>query len=901
MEAPVFSDDVPNPFSTGHKAAQAAGVAPVASTPTGRWMAKVKAAQSAPQPATPDVGANDEPVFSDETPPPGRAAMSSPGFGEQALAAKRAATADVASKKAALEATVGSPVDISTGLQNPSLRFNLSTMNNSTDRAKYLSDNGYPAQAYDMGGQQIVVFQDKDGSMKTIRGNGPIGAGDVAGAGPDIVRGGIQAALIPLTDGAPLLMRMVAQGAGGGLEKYVENAINSMRGYNSQSGASDAADSVRAGATSALGELIGSALQTSKNAVVGRNSGIFNPSDEGRAVLAAQDRLKAYDPNVKGVTPAAVIGGVVGARERQLAAMANPLQNTYGQIKEGIAGVIQKAIQELTGGAAPAIGDQAATVNNVLYPGLNDVVASMQKEAAAPLAAVPQVSPTVGGRAVQKGAQELPGKLSSRVAQKFENAFKAGQNAPEAENGVVPFDLSRLNATGDEIARGKIGQGIPKEVTTVTETTPAEGFGGPVLRESTAVEPTQVKVGGATPEVQAVIDKIRALNPQQGLGPVAPGTDSPYEVLKLLNTKIGAASEYPGPAASAEAKATSGQARMLQKSMNETLTNPGKGAPADFVPKMQAASNATKFQSKILDTPQMQEALHTMSPEDLMGNFDPANPSFVKTLKRTIDPAKFAQAQDAYFTSLTKEPEKLKAFMDAQRVDPTVANIMLAPERKQLLNDYAAALAKINDSPIGAMLAERSFTARPAIALNSNDAAAVADIIDRAGGPDSPIGKNMRAAIFQRALEGATHEGKIDFKRAAASIESILKTKDGRSMAQSILTPDELQRLTDVQTVTSAMAKHTGSGDVGTSLKTAGVAGHFGLIQTVAHPVKAMQALGDILESWAQSNLWKSETARSALVGVGPRAQPPARIIGGAAARYMGSEPDNEPVLEGGN
>ncbi len=406
-----------------------------------------------------------------------------------------------------------------------------------------------------------------------------------------------------------------------------------------------------------------------------------------------------------------------------------------------------------------------------------------------------------------------------------------------------------------------------------------------------------MKVGGATPEVQAFIDKIKQLNPQLGTGPVAPGTDSPYDVLKLLRTRIGAAAEYPGPAASSEAKATAGQARTLQNVFQDTLMKPGEGAPADFVPKVQAASNASKFQSKVLDSPDMQDALHTMSPEDLMNKFDPANPTFVKTAKRVMDPTKFATAQDAYFTALTKEPEKLKAFMDAQRVDPTVSNIMLTPERKQLLNDYTDTLAKINASPANSMLAERNFSARPAIALNSNDAAAVADIIQRGGGPNSPIGQNMRAAVFQRALEGATTEGKVDFGKAASSIESILKTKDGQSLAQSILTPEELQRLTDVQTVASAMNKHTGAGDVGTSLKTAGVASHFGLMQSIVHPVKAMEAMGDILESWAQSHLWKSEAAREALVGVGPRAQPAARAIGATGMQMQGSQKKEPKIL----
>ncbi len=372
-------------------------------------------------------------------------------------------------------------------------------------------------------------------------------------------------------------------------------------------------------------------------------------------------------------------------------------------------------------------------------------------------------------------------------------------------------------------------------------------------------------------------------------------------MLKLLNTKLGSAAEFPGPGASTEAKATQGQAKKLFGVMQDTLQNPAEGAPTEFVPQMKAASNANTFRSKVLDTPDMQESLHTMSPEDLVAKADPSNPTFIKTAKRVMDPQKFSTFQDAYFTSLTKEPEKLDAFMAAQRKDPTVANIMLSPDRRQLLTDYSDAMAKIHGSPAQKMLANKNFSARPGIALSDGDAASIADIINRGGGPESPIGQNMRAAVFQRALEGAQTEGKVDFGKAASSIESILKTKDGQSLAKSILTPEELQRLTDVQTVSSAMAKNTGTGDVGTSLKTAGVASHFGLMQSVIHPVKAVEAMGDILESWAQSHLWKSETAREALVGTGPRASKTARAIGAGAVAIKTGKSSQEPDPNGGN
>lgn len=282
-----------------------------------------------------------------------------------------------------------------------------------------------------------------------------------------------------------------------------------------------------------------------------------------------------------------------------------------------------------------------------------------------------------------------------------------------------------------------------------------------------------------------------------------------------------------------------------------------------------------------------------------MAKADPSNPTFIQTAKRVMDPKKFATFQDAYFTSLTKEPEKLQAFMAAQRADPSVANIMLSPERKKLLLDYDAAMTKIQGSPAQSMLKNPNYSARPGMALDSGDAAAVGDIIKRGGGPNSPIGQNMRAAVFQRALEGATSEGKVDFGKAAASIESILKTKDGQMIAKDILTPEELQRLTDVQTVASAMNEHTGGGDVGTSLKTSGVASHFGVIQGLLHPVKTAEAMGDILESWAQSHMWKSETARQALVGVGPRASQPARAVGAGIMNYENRNQNQEKTIGG--
>lgn len=901
---------VPDANATGQQAAQAAGVKPVAQKPADRWMAKAKGAQeqavrdSFAPPPTPSAEEPDwraytvnEDAVNALPHNANRGAVQATVRQEAAAKAEDAAATQLRLNN--LNTAAGTSVDTVSGFQDPIMRWKLATINNSTERAKYMSDNGFPARVVRADGQDLVVFQDKDGSSKTIRGSGGVGMGDVAAYGPATGRLGLEMLLMGPTRAASLPMKMLIQGAAGGGERMIEQTVNRLGGYNDQSISQDLRAAAPEAAAASAGEALGSLGQAFKNAVVNKNAGLLNPSLEGRDVLLAQGRLKQFSPEMRGVTPAAVGGGVIAARERQLAAMSNPLQNAYGDIRDGVAGLFQKQIQQLTGGASPAIGDGAATVNSTLYPGMEDILSGMSREAEAPLAGVASVSPTLGGQALQQGARELPKVLTDRLAGKFDAAVKAGMDAPDAENGVVAFDMNPMNARGAKISRGTLQQGRPREVTSIEEFPNAEGLGAPRTQETVSMEPTQVKLGGATPEIQAIIDKIKELNPELGVGPMVPGTDSPYEGVRKLTSQLSRASMPTALGASAEAQATAGQARELLGELETVLSNPITGAPADFLPKVEAAKNATKFRTKVLDTPQMQEAMHTMSPEKVMDMADPSNPTFIRTAKRVMDPKKFATFQDAYFTALTKEPEKLQAFMAAQRRDPTVAGIMLPPERKQLLLDYGAATEKLRKSPLQNMAAVAP-DARPARLLDDADMESMADIITRGGGPESPIGKNMRAAVFQRALEGATKDGKVDFRRAANSIDNILDVKDGKSMAQSILTPEELERLTDVRTFTRAMGDNTGSGDMATSLKTGGVAANLGVVQAVLHPVKAATAMGDILESWAQSHLWKSESARQFLVNTGAegevvRAGKPARAAGAAVMQYKNSGRGQEP------
>jgi hypothetical protein len=903
VDQPTFSEDVPNPHALGQQAAQDAGAKPVAAAAQPQMPPMqmnrnanfgIPAAAAAPAtpatPAAPAGPASDEPSFDEpNTLPYGaesamRQQMGGGAPGDVLKAAQQQAVK--AKVDAVTKALGGAAFNPATGDSSVIDRARMGVMSTAADREAYLKNHmpaGTDVKAINVQGQPMVVFKPPGSDVyQPVKGTEDIEGriGDTLAAVPAVAA---QVGTAYATGGESLIARLIAQAVGGAGERGLELATNNAGGYDKQSLRADAYDMAKSGAADTAGELT---ANIGANAL-GKGGGIMAPSGLAEERLAASKSLQAYDPNLRGLTGFQLGHPLLEAKGARLAAVNPTLGNIAREQSSTLADVFRKSMADATGGSAPALGDAAVTQNGVQYPGLEGILSKMQEDVRAPLAAIPETSPVVGGQAFQQGVNDLKTRLAGRTADKFSAAFDTANSAPAAPNGVVPFDLSGPQAAAAKEATPVVGQGVPK-----TTATPimADAGGAPIQTGTkTEVTPTEVKIGGISPSIKKIVDDLQALNPQQGVGPMTDRTD-PYGALKALRSGLSEASVY-NPMASAAERQASGQAQRILRPLDESLVTPGEGAPAEFVPQMKAAQNAAKFQGKVLDNPDMQAAMHTPYPEDVMKLANPDNITFLKIAQRTMDPASYGKFQDAFATSLIRNPEKISALMQAAQADPSVLDRLLKPGSKDLLKQYGIDMGNVGKSLPASLMKQPDYSARARQAFDGASGADLQKMVQYAGGQDSPVGQNLRGALFQNVLDGSMDEaGKLDMKKAISAITNVMK--DGK--AASVLTQEELKRLNDLRTFAQGGAAL--SGDMGSGIYKSEMAGKtMNPIAAVMRPGKYLLALGELAEARVQSHYWTGNKMIGTLFGQ-PGGTTPAAVraatTGGAA--YLNTKAGQE-------
>lgn len=892
----LFAD----PHASGQIAAQGAGVKPVAPTPPMKLPAFGNNNGITPSaPAAPAGPMTDEPTFAASDTAPGIAApdaamrlrdAATPANPADYDAIKAAQANILNAKLNAVKSALPEGTDFNPATGDNSLwqRARLGMMATTADREKYLRDNlpaGSDVKTITVQGVgPMVVFKTLgSNTYQPVKGTEDVAGkfGDAAAAVPSIAT---QVGTAAATDGESLLYRLFAQALTGSGERLAELEGNRAQGYNQQPVSADLKSAGTSGATAAGAELGASAASN----LVGKGGGILAPTDKGAERMTAQKELQAYDPNLKSLTAFQLGHPLLEAKGNRLAAINPTLGNIAGQQGNTLADLFAKSVSDATGGSAPAIGDQGVQVGNVLYPGLKDVVEKMQTDAAAPLANIPSVSPTVGGQAFQQGANDLKMRLAERTTDKF--------NAVPAEG--VTFDISQPQSIAETMARGLKGQGVP-ETTTVSKdigtnplTDPSTYI--PSQRTETTVTPTEVPIGGLSPQISKVVKQLQALNPALNVGPKTAATDEAYPVLKTLRQQFGYAAEYPGAEATPEAKAGSYQARQILPALDESMLKPGEGAPADFVPKMKSAQNASKFQSKVLDNPDMQEAMHTPYPEDVMKLASPDNATFLKTAQRTMKPENYQKFQDAYATAAIREPEKLSALMDSYRKDPSVLDRLVSPGNQGLLKQYGIDMDAVGKSLPKKLLGSTDYNARARMAFDNSDPKALADLVARGGGQDSPIGSNLRGALFQNVLDNSLNsEGKVDMAKAMKATSDVIN--DGRAAA--VLNPEELKRLQAIRTYAAggdALSRGLGSSIYGSEV----AGGALTPTNIILAPRQFLRALGELAEARVQNATWTSNAGTRFVFGK-PGGSPPVlpRAAATGAADYELNQKRQEPSV----
>lgn len=877
-----------NPHESGQEAAQTANVKPVAApapyipkTSVAGTRAEVQAvtgwkpsAPSAPASEEPDlsqqgivgIGLHGAQPFNDPANPSIRGLDEPKNIAAEIGTAQQAHRDKVAAVSKALG---GQKFDTAQGVSQFWDALRVAGTDNPVDRVKYLNKNGYTAKVVEVPGiGSMTVFKTPgEDTWHPVNGEDwSMGdAGRAVAALPSI---GTQIGTTVATDGAPILLRLAAQGATGAGEKLLEEGVNKLAGTNSGSIGENLSNAAGAGGRSVLGELVGSAMGAGGNLAKGTPGGMYARTKEGQDVIDAATRLGLGPKDAGGVTPG-VANPALRMREQQIAPLANIIQDHYASFKDNINNILVKAGNALTGGATPAITDQAQA------PGANtlgDVMAAMRSAAAAPVNAA--ITPVETSQAGRTAANALTNTVRPAIAAKTNAAYQ--DVLDPAHEGV--FDLSPIAAKFKELGEGVKYQGIPAEDGTVP----------------------QQQYGGLVGAFQGEKKMIESANPTLGTEEMS-GT-SAAAPLQAVRSKVAAyAGNYPQDA---KGMAAYTQANKLLPAIDETVANPVSGNPA-LANKVQNARNASQFQNRVLDAPIMQDVKNIstgkMAPEDLMAKYAKAgNYSQTQLLNRVMPPEVMAQAKDAFATQLMRQPEKIGEILKSFDKDPRELKQWLTPENRKLLVDYSSTWEKLNSSPVAKMMAEKNFANRPAIALSSEDAPAVADLIQRAGGQDSPIGLNLRAAVFNNISQASQKMGKTDVSKMASMLDATLSNPS----TAHILSPEEIAQLTDVRDVANAQAKVMAGSMQGGMHSGASVKGVGGVVQWAVGARDAFKSAAERLEARIQGYGWTSPLGRAMLMGgtkmvngqlVAPaRAGIAARMAGAMATQYQSQAPNSE-------
>lgn len=777
----------------------------------------------------------------------------------------------------------GEKFDPAKGMQDYVHGLRLSSIDTPADRVTYLQKNGYDAKnVQGPDGGAMTVFRNKgEDTWHPINGQewSMSDAGRATAQAPMLAA---QVGTTVATDGLGLPLRMAIQALVGGGEKRLEQLGNEAAGTNTQTMAQNAKGAAGAGATSALGELLGSILAYGSNTVKGVQKGVFKPTNEGESVMASQNRLNAASPpgGDISVTPGAVGAPGVALREKQISPLSVTMQNAYDAIRDKLGGLLEGRASGLTGGAAPAVGDSASTVGGTTYPGIGDIMSGLKQEASKPVAdAVPTVELSQGGNALRQGAQAVKEGLTARTSAKYGDIPDQG----------VGFDVSPMKQTAEELSKGIKAKGYPKVEET---TTPGDQFGDTRPVTTTTETPTTVTLGEMPAGyMSTIVGQVKKMFPKME---TVEGR-TPYEQLQNLRTKIGyAASEYPvggNPAQVAEFH----QARAMLGSLDNVLANPEGANAANFGEKLLAAQRAARQQNQVLDNPMIQKIRDKqVPPEDLMQYAEPGNYTNLALLKRSMPKEDFARFQDAWASSLARNPDRIPALLKGFNSDPRSLALLADPARRQLLTDYASAMEKLSSSPVAGMMAEKNFANRPGIALSAADADQVGDLITRAGGADSPIGQNIRAAVFKNIIQGGQKMGRADFTAIANASDKALSSPN----VGKVLTAEDTQFLQDIRTVAKAQGK-VASGDM-----QGGMAAGADVKKAFKNPLMALltpkstaEGLGSVFEAYLQSRMWASPYGRRFMVGSGNGISPDAtisqRISGAVGADYEANNPNS--------
>lgn len=416
---------------------------------------------------------------------------------------------------------------------------------------------------------------------------------------------------------------------------------------------------------------------------------------------------------------------------------------------------------------------------------LEDVIRAQHKELSG-LLNVAALGRDGAGEALQTGVETYK-KASARLRDRY---YK---KAIDISDGVT-FNLAPAKTVAQEISTGVLGRGLQQRAAT------GQFSAAELVRMNE--EPTG--------QLASVLRDLEALNPKVTKVAAEGGEWTAFEQIKALRTRLFDLRN------SSDGEIRKSASR-LYKTLSEVMDNPVTGNPK-FLEAYHKASGFNRLREQTLELSFVGQAIRTDTPENLAKRyFTPGHSRELATIEAIIPRPRWEEFRRSFTLDLANMPTAARAINRLNtfsQVDPTGFRMLLSQTEERGLRTYLTRRAQFEASPARKILNRTLSEGEQFVQMaKEGTAGEIADAIRISGGPKGSYGMAAKAGVFKDILDHATVINKsgievISPSKLQESIQDWLKS----GKLGSIMTPDDVRRLSDIGTYTSIMSE---VGDIG--------------------------------------------------------------------------------------
>lgn len=431
----------------------------------------------------------------------------------------------------------------------------------------------------------------------------------------------------------------------------------------------------------------------------------------------------------------------------------------------------------------------------------------------------------VPGQILVDGLEGFKGASKELVDRNYKRLFDFAESVPD-----LSYDISEVRKVAKDMKFGIWGRGPDKEVTE-TYMNPATG----VLEEVITTKPSTVMITQLPKEVQTVIQKIIKLNDELEEvsktrtigGSKITKSFSPVVQLRAMRKLVGDLTDH-------ESRDVSEPAKALYAKLSDSFENPvglSSSEAAKYKSYFTAANRSAKWRLSNLDDAYVFKALNTDAPGKVaLSLFKPNNYDRIYAAKKILrfgGEDTWDKLKEAYIARLQAKPERIQNVLDSFKQDPKSFDLIFSKGEQSQLAMFGETARKLNSSGIKKLF-DKDLVARDKVKafIERGKESDFQNLVDLAGGKDTPEAKSLKAGVALYVLEKSTFSsGKQlgdDLLDPQTFKETIKKLRES-GILDPLYTAEDWKQLDTLNKYTTTLSL-VGGADLQASLKAGTIA-----------------------------------------------------------------------------